>query len=86
MKKLLCLVLFILFSTFVFAQEKKFLNLKRAQVAPKIDAVLDDQAWQDAEVADGFVQFRPAMGTPEEEHQKTIVKVTFDNNAISLLH
>jgi len=45
MKKLLCLVLFILFSTFVFAQEKKFLNLKRAQVAPKIDAVLDDQAW-----------------------------------------
>ena len=82
MKKLLCLVLFILFSTFVFAQEKKFLNLKRAQVAPKIDAVLDDQAWQDAEVADGFVQFRPAMGTPEEEHQKTIVKVTYDNNAI----
>lgn len=82
MKKLLCLVLFILFSTFIFAQEKKILNLKRAQVAPKIDAVLDDQAWQEAEVADGFVQFRPAMGTPEEEHQKTIVKVTYDNNAV----
>ena len=64
------------------AQGKKFLNLERADVAPKIDADLTDKAWQNAEEADGFVQFRPAMGTPEEDHQKTTVKVTYDNNAV----
>ena len=64
------------------AQEKKFLNLKRAKIAPKIDADLSDQAWQEAEEANGFVQFRPAMGTPEEDNQKTTVKVTYDDNAV----
>jgi len=64
------------------AQEKKFLDLKRASSSPKIDAILDDQAWEDADEANGFVQFRPAMGTPEEDHQKTTVKVTYDDNAV----
>ena len=82
MKKSLCLFFIILFSTLVFSQEKKFLNLKRATVAPKIDAVLDDQAWQEAEEAKDFVEFRPTMGQSEKANQKTIVKVTYDDNAV----
>ncbi len=84
MNKLLCLLITFLCCTLVFTQEKKILNIKRATDAPKIDAILDDQAWKDAEKAKDFVQFKPAMGIPEEAHQKTTVKVTYDNNAIYL--
>ncbi len=83
MKKSICLFIAILCSSIIFAtDEKKFLNLKRADKAPKIDAVLDDDVWKEAEVADGFVEFRPADGNPERENQKTTVKVTYDDNAV----
>ena len=55
----------------VFSQEKKTLNIVKTKVAPKIDGVLDEDIWQNAEEAKGFTQFRPAMGITENEHQKT---------------
>ncbi|WP_055444711.1 DUF5916 domain-containing protein [Lacinutrix himadriensis] len=64
------------------AQEKKSLNIKRTDQAPKIDAILDDAAWQEAEIAGDFIQFRPDVGATEKEHQKTEVKVTYNDNAI----
>ncbi|MDO6596817.1 DUF5916 domain-containing protein [Oceanihabitans sp. 2_MG-2023] len=64
------------------AQEKKSLNIKRTDQAPKIDAILDDTAWQDAEVASDFIQFRPDAGALEKEYQKTEVRVTYNDNAI----
>jgi hypothetical protein len=82
MNKPLCLLIVFLCSTVVFSQEKKTLTIKRATTAPKIDAVLDDIAWQEAEVAKDFVQFEPAMSLPEEEYQKSIVKVTYDDKAL----
>ena len=45
-----------------YSQDKKTLNIVKASVAPKIDAVLNDAAWQDAEIATDFIQFRPEMG------------------------
>ena len=72
----------VLFSTITYSQEKKFLNLKKASIAPKIDAILDDQAWQEAEEAKDFVEFRPTMGQVEKVNQKTVVKVTYDDNAV----
>ncbi len=82
MKNSICLLFAIICSTLIFSQEKKFLNLKRADTAPKIDAVLDDLAWEEAEVAEGFVEFRPADGNPEKANQKTTVKVTYDDSAV----
>jgi Domain of unknown function (DUF5916)/Carbohydrate family 9 binding domain-like len=82
MKKNLFLSLLLCYISNTFAQDKKFLDLKRADIAPKIDAVLDDLVWQEADEADGFVEFRPADGTPERENQKTTVKVTYDDNAV----
>ncbi len=82
MKKSLSLLFMFCFIFSMTAQEKKFLDLKRATLSPKIDAILDDAAWEEADEASGFVQFRPAMGTPEEDHQKTTVKVTYDDNAV----
>ena len=34
-----------------FGQTKKSLHIKRTQVSPKIDGILDDEAWKTAEVA-----------------------------------
>ena len=66
----------------ISAQDKKTLNIVRTEKAPKIDGVLDDAAWDTAEVATDFIQFRPEMGVTLEAHQKTIVKMTYDDDAI----
>lgn len=65
-----------------FGQTKKSLHIKRTQVSPKIDGILDDEAWKTAEVATDFIQFRPEMGVTLPEDKKTTVKVTYDDNAI----
>lgn len=65
-----------------FGQTKKSLNIKRTQTSPKIDGILDDEAWKTAEVATDFIQFRPEMGVTLPEDKKTTVKVTYDDNAI----
>ena len=65
-----------------FSQEKKVLTINRIDIAPKIDGILDDEAWKNAEEAIDFTQFRPEMGVVEKEHQKTIVKIAYNDNAI----
>ena len=65
-----------------FSQEKKVLTINRVDIAPKIDGILDDEAWKNAEEAIDFTQFRPEMGVVEKEHQKTIVKIAYNDNAI----
>lgn len=81
-KHIILLALSVLSINLSFSQEKKTLNIKRTNKAPKIDAILDDEAWQNAEIATDFVQFRPEMGVTLPEHQKTIVKMTYDDNAV----
>ncbi len=76
------LILFAFFFSFSFAQEKKSIHIKRAQIAPKIDGILDDAVWSDAQEAGSFIQFRPDMGIKEKAHQKSIVKVSYTNDAI----
>ncbi|WP_461597851.1 DUF5916 domain-containing protein, partial [Winogradskyella sp.] len=66
----------------VLTKPKKVLNITRASVKPKIDGVLDDKAWENAEVATGFIQFRPDIGNTLPPEQRTEVKMTYDNNAI----
>jgi len=81
MKKSAVLLL-LLISSILFAQEKKTININRTTTAPKIDGILDDVAWENAEEAKDFVQFRPEMGVKELDHQKTIVKMVYNDNAI----
>lgn len=65
------------------AQSKKSLNITKTAKAPKIDGVLDDLVWKNTlEAATDFTQFRPEMGVVEKSHQKTIVKMVYDDNAI----
>jgi len=77
-------LLFILCAFASFAQDRKTLNIARTTKAPKIDGVLDDSIWQNAEIATNFIQFRPEMGVVLEGHQKTTVQMTYDDQAIYL--
>lgn len=63
-------------------QEKKKLIIKRTDNAPKIDGILDDVVWQDADIATDFIQFRPDMGKPATEDRKTIVRMSYDDTGI----
>ena len=67
---------------FTLAQEKKTLNITRTATAPKIDGVLDDESWNDVEEAKDFIQFRPEMGIKETPETRTVVKITYDDDAI----
>ncbi|WP_431157670.1 DUF5916 domain-containing protein [Winogradskyella poriferorum] len=79
---ILSLVLVILFFQLSVSQEKKSLQIERTSKAPKIDGKLDDIAWKNAEIATDFIQFRPEIGNPLPEEQRTEVKVTYDDQAI----
>ena len=77
---LFCIVF--LYSLPIISQTKKTLNITKTTIAPKIDGVLDDAVWQSANEAKDFIQYRPEMGIKEEDQFRTVVKVTYDNNAI----
>lgn len=63
-------------------EEKKTLTIVRTATPPKLDGVLDDEIWQTAEEANDFVQFRPEMGVTLKPYQNTMVKMTYDDQAI----
>jgi len=70
------------FSNIGLAQDKKTLNIQRAENAPKIDGILDDKVWGNAEIATNFVEYEPNIGTIRDRSQRTEVKITYDDNAI----
>jgi hypothetical protein len=58
------------------------LSITKTANAPRIDGILDDAAWENAAVADGFVQYRPEMGLTEKDHERSLVKMVYDDRAI----
>jgi len=87
MKKVCLYFLMLITSGFSYAQDApsithKKLEIHRIQKAPKIDGVLNDDAWKNASIAGNFVMFRPDIGKPEPQNQKTIVKMAYDDEAI----
>jgi len=61
---------------------KKTLNTKRISRTISIDGTLDEEEWQDAQVAKDFVMFEPDNGKSETNELKTEVKVIYDNQSI----
>ncbi|HET6991919.1 MAG TPA: carbohydrate binding family 9 domain-containing protein, partial [Bacteroidia bacterium] len=59
---------------------RRSMNASRIETAPKIDGVLDDDCWKNAEVTGNFIQNSPveraAAAFPTE------VRITYDNTAI----
>ncbi len=80
--KLFFLILFL--STYVFhaqdIENKKSTTTHRVAVSPKIDGILDDVAWEGAEIITDFVQNEPTPGI--KSSQKTEVKVVYSDNAL----
>lgn len=62
--------------------DKKQLQISRTSTAPKIDGVLDDIVWENADIATDFIQFRPDMGKAATEDRKTVVKMAYDDTGI----
>ncbi|NRD23480.1 carbohydrate binding family 9 domain-containing protein [Winogradskyella litoriviva] len=79
---IISIVALLCFSNTIQSQEKKSLNIHRTENSPKIDGVLDDDVWKNAEIASDFTQFKPEMGVVSKDHQKTIVKMAYDDKAI----
>lgn len=84
MKHILTILAFLFLTSIISqAQEsKKNVITKRVTIAPKIDGILDDDAWFGAELAKDFVMFRPESGTPEKQSHRTEVKIVYDDEAI----
>ncbi len=81
-------ILFLLFLSFtlqIVSQEKrnrKKITTTRITQPPKIDGLLDDAVWKNAELMHHFIMFKPDNGKPEADTHKTIVKLIYDDNAI----
>jgi hypothetical protein len=63
-------------------ENRKTVKTTRIANAPKIDGVLDDEAWKNAELLTDFVIFRPENGELVKNEYQTIVKVVYDDNAV----
>lgn len=83
MKNVLLLSFFI-FSINLFSQEieRKTLQAVRIENPPKIDGILNDDAWKNVPVAKNFVMLDPGNGDPEPKNQKSEVKVIYNDEAI----
>jgi len=68
----------------ISAQEKKQLQVERTEIAPKIDGNLNDSIWLKAHIASGFTQFKPNAGIKDSLSNRTIVKMSYDDDAIYL--
>jgi len=64
----------------LFSQEERTMAAERVNMAPKIDGILDDEAWQNAAVATDFMQFTPKQDTLSND--KTEVRFVYDNAGI----
>jgi hypothetical protein len=80
-RALICLCMLITIS-FLNAQDKKTLTITKTDNAPKIDGILDDAIWETVEIATDFVQYDPDMGNTAKEHQKTEVRIVYNDQAI----
>jgi hypothetical protein len=82
MKSILLSIVTVLFIFQLSAQEKKSFQIIRTEDAPKIDGILDEPIWAIAAEAADFTQFRPDMGVKDTEANKTVVKMTYDDQAL----
>lgn len=63
-------------------KSRKTATTTRVEVAPKIDGILDDAAWENAEIMTDFFEMRPDNGKPANKDYKTEVKLVYDDKGI----
>ena len=82
--KIKSILLFILLPFFAISQfsEKKVYEIKKTDIKPKIDGVVNDEVWKNLKSANNFTQFKPNNGFLERPTHKTEVKICYDNQNI----
>src|SRR5688572_6275595 len=68
-----------------FAQTADDVPISRAPVPPKIDGILDDEAWKVAPLPmtfDQWVSYNPVRGDKMPEVFRTEVRITYDDRNI----
>lgn len=83
MKFLYLTLLITFFCSTAFSQApfKKLVAVK-ATTTPKIDGILDDDAWKNVPIATDFVELQPVAGKHETPDERTEIKIIYDDNAI----
>ena len=78
------LIIFLLLPLISFSQftEKKIYNIKKINKNPKIDGILNDKTWHNLDIAKDFSQLEPNNGEKEKYHQRTEVKMCYDDKNI----
>ena len=82
MKKLISILLCVLFSSSFLASQWKSKELLGVKIdSPiKVDGVLDEPIWESAPEASDFIQLQPEKGNPASE--RTVAKVLFDDKYV----
>ncbi|WKD86898.1 hypothetical protein KCTC32516_02278 [Polaribacter huanghezhanensis] len=78
-------LLFLLIFQVTFSQiktDRKKIAATRITTPPKIDGILDDAAWKNAELIKDFIVFRPDNGKKVADEYRTIAKVVYNDDAI----
>ena len=79
MKNIFCIIaLFFCLNNVVGQKIKPSINIIKAKSTIKLDGILDEQDWSNAEIASEFFQNFPADTSYAET--KTSVKLTYDDN------
>ena len=60
----------------------RILEAKRMSGMIKIDGLLDDEAWKDAAVMTGLVEFRPKIGALEDPANRTVSYLMYNDEGI----
>lgn len=66
----------------IYSQNKKTLSIQRTDQAPKIDGILNDAAWQNAQTATNFTSYTPEIGKVAPHNERTEVKMSYDDKAL----
>ena len=62
--------------------ERRQVVAVRVKTPPKIDGILNDSVWEEAQPSEGFIQSKPDMGEPM--NQQTAIKIIYDDENIYL--
>ena len=82
MKKYLIISILLPIISFSQFYEKKKYNINKIFKSPKIDGTLNDEVWKNIDIAKDFSQLEPNNGEKEKYHQRTEVKMCYDDKNI----
>lgn len=62
--------------------QRKTITISKITEAPRIDGILDEEAWINASIANSFIERIPVNGRPIPDSLKTEVKIVYDDLGI----